>query len=414
MSAKHLALLALAALSAACRGETPAPAEPGPEPLPPPRSEVDARLVQAYTGFGLRLFERLAAEKPRENVVLAPASVAFALAMTYHGAAGETQAAMARTLELGGMTSAEVAGANAAWRALLTSPDPKVELAIANSLWAREGVPFLSSFLQLNREHYGAEITTLDFSRPEAAQTINAWVSRATKGRIPEIVPRQIDPQTVMFLINAIYFNGTWTNPFDRKLTRDGDWRRPDGRVKRHPMMSRTGEYRVLDGDGFTAVNLPYGSGRLGLYLFLPDAGSDLKAFYARLRAEDWERWMGGFRQQRIMLSLPRFRVEFEQSLNEALKAMGMAVAFDAQRADLGGMLPREFLQANNAYITDVKHKTFMVVNEEGTEAAGATSVEIGIVSAPPAVVFDRPFFLALRDNQTGTLLFVGQIVDPQ
>jgi serpin B len=375
---------------------------------------VDPRLVTAYTGFGLKLFHSVARDAPEENLFLAPTSVAFALAMTYNGAAGETRAAMQRVLQVEGLSLEEVNRANAAWRASLASPDPKVELSVANSLWARQGVPFRQDFLQRNQEFYGARAAALDFAAPTASRTINDWVREGTRGRITEIVPDRIDPRTVMYLINAIYFKGSWSDPFDPKLTRAAPFTLPGGGTRQVQMMSRDGSYRLLDGEGFRALALPYGSGRLAMYLFLPDEGASLADLYRRLTPAEWEGWMQGFREQRVLLSLPRFRLEYELALVETLKGLGMEVAFDPQRADFEGMLPREYLRANNAYISDVKHKTFVEVNELGTEAAGATSVEIGVVSLPPQFVVDRPFFVAIRDDRTGTVLFMGQIVDPR
>jgi serine protease inhibitor len=394
-------------LGAAACGEATVP-EPGPN-----LAAVDPRLVNAYTGFGLALFKEVVRQEGSTNVFLSPASVAFALSMTYHGAADETRAAMARTLEIAGMTPDEIARANQAWRASLANPDPQVQLAIANSVWAREGIPFKQEFLQLNRDFYHAEIAALDFSRPDASRTINEWVSGSTEGKIKEIVPAQIDPQTVMYLINAIYFKGTWTDRFDRASTREGDWHLPSGSVKRHPMMSRTGNYGVLRGEGFQAVSLPYGNGRMSMYIFLPDEGSSPARLYSQLTTARWEQWMQEFREARILLMLPRFTLEYETSLVEALDALGMGIAFDEQRANFESMLPREFLERQNAYINDVKHKTFVEVNEEGTEAAAATSVEVSVTSMPPSFIVDRPFLAAIRDNATGTLLFMGQITEP-
>lgn len=380
----------------------------------PSAASVDPRLVHAHTGFGLKLFRTVAAAAGDRNVFMSPASVAFALSMTLNGADGETRAAMARALETQGMDLETLNAANAAWRAALSDPDPKVELAIANSLWGRQGVPFREDFLQRVRDAYASQVATLDFDSPSASRTINDWVSRSTRGKIPEIVPAQIDPETILFLINAIYFKGSWSTPFDPKQTRDGTWHLPGGATVRHPMMNRTGSYRVLRGDGFQAVGLPYGGGRLAMYIFVPEAGSSLAALRARLDAGEWGRWMSGFREERIALTMPRYRLEYEVGLNDALKALGMGVAFDRARADFGAMLPAEYLRRNNAYISQVKHKTFVEVNELGTEAAGATSVEVGIVSAPPSLVVDRPFLVAIRDDRTGTLLFLGQIVDPR
>lgn len=391
-----------------CNGPMPRDAITNPE------LAMDERMVSAYTDFGLRLFHQVRQAEGEANIFLSPTSVAFALSMAHNGAAGETQQAIARTLGVQSLTPQELNRSNAAWLASLGSVEPDVQLRVANSLWARQGVPFNDAFLESTRAHYRAEVSTLDFGDPGATGTINRWVASSTNDRIPEIVDR-IDPNEILFLINAVYFKGLWTHPFDRRMTRDGEFTTASGERIEHPMMTQTGQFRHLRGEGFQAAALPYGEeGRLSMYLFLPDQGRTLESFYAQLTPESWERWLGEFRETRLQLSIPRFRMEYALRMNEALQAMGMQVAFDPARADFGGMLPREFLQANNAYITRVQHKTFVEVNEEGTEAAAATSVGVGIVSMPPQFTADRPFFVAIRDDRTGTLLFLGQIMDPR
>lgn len=414
-----LALLPL--LAAACSPAVEPTLDGGTEPTdstpsgnPVAEIAVSERLVNGYTGFGLKLFRAVADDAGDENVFLSPSSVAFALGMTYNGADGATREAMARALGVQGMSLDEVNAASRDWRLALARPDTAVELTIANSLWGRQGTPFRDDFLQRTRTFFAAEVASLDFDDPSASRTINEWVSRSTGGRIRDIVPAQIDPQTILYLINAIHFKGLWSRPFDPRATRDGPWHLPDGSTVPHPMMHRDGAYRLFDGDGFTAVGLPYGSGRVAMYVFLPDEGSSLAELRGRLEAGEWEQWMDGFREGRVMLTLPRFRMEYEVQLVQALRALGMGIAFDPERADFGGMLPRDYLARNNAYISDVKHKTFLEVAEWGTEAAGATSVEVGVTSMPPSVVVDRPFLLAIRDDKTGTVLFLGQIVDPR
>jgi serine protease inhibitor len=406
--------MALLLALASCNGPIQTDAHPTPAPDarqdPAPALEP-ADGAGAFTDFGLRLFHQVRSAEGERNLFLAPTSVAFALAMTHQGAQGETQQGIARTL---GVETAQVNPAVSELRGLLASDREDVRLRVANSLWARQGVPFLPSFLQHTREEFGAEVATLDFADPAAAARINQWVSSQTEGRIPTIIER-IDPLEVLFLVNAVYFKGQWTRPFDPRATRDAEFTLGSGQRVSHPMMSQTGEFRSLRGDGWQAVSLPYGTDeRLAMYLFLPDADGTLEGFYRQLTAENWERWMQGFRPGRMMVSIPRFRMEYSLGLGPMLEQMGMQAAFDPARADFGGMLPRAYLDRNNAYITRVEHKTFVEVNEEGTEAAGATAVGIGIVSMPPQFTADRPFFFAIRDTRTGEVLFAGQVMDPR
>jgi serine protease inhibitor len=379
----------------------------------PTRNAVDSRLVSANTRFGFKLFAEVAKQSAGKNVLISPASVGLALAMTYNGAEGETKQAMASALDAQGMTLDELNSAYAQLKAGLDSPDPKVQLSIANSLWAKKGITFKPEFIQRDKQFYGAEVTTLDFSDPSAAATINSWVADKTKGKIDKIVDR-IDPQSILFLINAIYFKGKWAAEFDKAKTKEDVFTTADGGQKRHPMMHQSGKYRYYEGKDFQAVSLPYGAGQVSMYIFLPPKGTSLVEFQKNLTAANWEAWMKEFAETKGDIALPRFKVEYEVGLNDALKALGMGVAFDPGRANFSGMVQA----SQNAFISQVKHKTFAEVNEEGTEAAAVTSVEMRATSVmrPPKtfqMVVDHPFFCAIRDNKTGTVLFMGSIADP-
>lgn len=374
---------------------------------------IDARLVSANTSFGFKLYHEVANKSAGKNVFISPASVALCLAMTYNGAVGETKEAMERALEIHGLTHAELNRAYAALRSELENPDPRVQLQIANSLWARKGISFNPAFIARNKEFYGAEVTALDFGDPGAPAIINAWVKDKTKDKIEKIVD-SIDAQSVLFLINAIYFKGAWSTEFDKARTKDDVFTIGSGSQKRLPMMTQSGKYDYYEGRNFQAVSLPYGSGRVSMYVFLPAAGTGINQFLPSLTTANWDVWMKSFSKTQGAIVLPRFKVEYEITLNDALKALGMGVAFDPDRANFSGI----FQTAQNAFISKVKHKTFAEVNEEGTEAAAVTSTEIQVTSAVQprksfTMVVDRPFFFAIRDNKTGSVLFLGSIVDP-
>ena len=224
----------------------------------------------------------------------------------------------------------------------------------------------------------------------------------------------KIDAQAILFLINAIYFKGTWTVEFDKAKTREDQFTTLAGKQKRHPMMHQSGKYRYFEGQGFQAISLPYGGGQVSMYLFLPAAVSSLVEFQKNLSAANWDSWMREFAVTDGEIAVPRFKVEYEITMNDALKALGMGIAFDANRADLSGIIET----SEKAFISEVKHKTFVEVNEEGTVAAAATSVTASVTSVmqprkPFRMIVDRPFFCAIRDNETGTLLFMGSITDP-
>ncbi|MDX2041308.1 MAG: serpin family protein [Acidobacteriota bacterium] len=402
------------------QAETPTPAEPPKaEPNPAGESPMSASietLVAANNEFGFDLFNQLRTQDKDKNVFCSPLSVATALAMTYNGAAGDTHLAMKRALKYGSMNHADINQSSQALLAKLKSPsgnnDPKVELLIANSLWAKQGVSFNPAFLDRNRQFFGAEVAALDFASPQAVKTINGWVNQNTKGKIPTVI-EQIDGNIVMFLLNAVYFKGQWQNKFDKARTQDAPFHLANGGVKQVPMMWQSGSYQHLKGENFQAVSLPYGQGGTSIYLFLPNEGVSLNSLLGELNFSKWQQWASSFRTAPGDVKLPRFKMDYARELNQPLKALGMEVAFDRGRADFSGIREQKDL-----YISQVKHKAVIELNEEGTEAAATTSVAIGITSVrrePERFNFvaDRPFLLAIRDQQTGAILFLGAVFEP-
>lgn len=371
--------------------------------------------AEAYSSFGVDLFREMLKERPGENIFISPASVGFALAMTSNGAAGETRDAMANVLRLTEKSPAFVNVVDSTFISKMNDTIRGVTLSVANSLWAREGVTFRKDFLTTNERYYGAEIQTLDFRSSEAPARINSWVAATTHNRITKIVD-EIDESSILFLINAIYFEGTWTKEFDKNLTQEEPFHLANGTTSPRPMMRQSGKYAYLEGDAFQAVRLPYGDGRIGMYVFLPAEDSSLERFHAELTSEKLNTWMGRLQRLAGMIILPRFRLEYEARLKKALSALGMGAAFDCGRADFTRMVK---LPGADACIHDVVHKTFVEVNEKGTEAAAVTSVDVRLTTVmepekPFEMIVDRPFFLAIVDGKTGIILFMGSIVNPQ
>lgn len=375
--------------------------------------KLDDRLVASSTSFGFNLFDRLAKQDPNKNIFISPSSVAIALSMTYNGASGETQEAIAKALELQNIKIDEINDYNRNIQELLANGDTNVELNIANSLWARKDIALEQTFLNKVKEFYQAEISNLDFKDSNAANTINAWVKKNTKDKIDKIVDR-IEPDSMLFLINAVYFKGKWEAPFEKSLTKPQPFTLADGTKIQHPAMSRSGEYRYYDAPTFQAISLPYGTGRFSMEIFLPKAKSNLLEFQKQLTTKNWQEWSTKFTRKEGLIQLPRFKVEYETSLKSALQNMGMAIAFDSDKADFRN------LSTVKAFIGEVKHKTFVEVNEEGTEAAAATSIEMKVTSASPSeetpfqMIVDRPFFFTISDRQTGTIIFMGAIQNPK
>jgi serpin B len=378
-----------------------------------PSDRVDSQFVEAQNRFAFKLFSQIDAQSDGDNIFISPTSIAIALAMTYNGADGDTQAAMARTLELQGLSLDAVNQANAALDRSLENTGEGVKLAIANSLWLRQGVNFNSKFLQQIQKSYRARVESLDFNDPNAPAIINGWVAQQTNDKIEQIVG-QISPQTLLYLINAIYFKGDWTYSFPEDATEDRPFTLPNGSEVQQPLMSRTGEYRYLETEEFQAIRLPYGEGNIGFYVFLPREESSLAQFYDRLDVQAWSDWIDRMRSRRGSISLPRFELEYDIELKETLAALGMEIAFTPDRANFSKM----HAPPPSLAISQVKHKTFVEVNEAGTEAAAATSVGITATSVqepqePFNMTIDRPFFCAIRDDRTGAILFIGSIINP-
>lgn len=374
---------------------------------------ANEKLVAANTKLTFKLFSEILKKQHSENIFISPASLAIALNIVYNGAGGETQEAIAKTLELQGTNLQEINQANAELKASLNNPDPKVQLSIANSLWTKESIPFKPEFLQLIQNFYQAEVKNLNFSNPTAPSMINNWVNQSTNGKINKIVD-VIEPKTVFLMLNAIYFKGNWTEPFPTEATQLGPFTLLDGTQKQHPMMrhQNSASFPYYENELFQAVSLPYGEGRMSMYIFLPNQGVSLKTFYEKLNAENWQQWMNQFNNLDnsgggVLISLPRFKLKYAIDLKDTLKALGMEIAF-TKEANFSGMTP------SSIWIDKIQHKTFVEVNEEGTEAAAVTNVASGVRSGPIEMNVNRPFFFAIRDNQTGSILFVGSIVEPK
>ncbi len=381
--------------------------------LPRDLSVAEQALIAADNTFGLKLFRAIRdAEPAGDNIFISPLSVAMALGMTYNGAAGTTQEAMQATLELQNLSLQEV---NESYRGvidLLADLDPSVEFLLANSIWYRQGFPVEADFLDLNRTYFDAEVRPLDFASPNAAPTINGWVDQKTRGRIKEIVEAPIPTDVVMYLINAIYFKGSWTSQFDKDLTTRAPFTLADGSQKNVEMMS-TGEeiaVKVYFGSDVTVLDLPYGGKAYSMTIVVPTGTGDIGALVASLNDQRWRTWIGGLSKAGYVVVMPKFTLEYELEMKEVLSALGMGIAFQPVEADFTRINPTPEL----LYLSKVKHKSFVDVNEEGTEAAAVTSVEVRVVSLPPTLVIDRPFLFAIRERFSGTLLFLGLMMDPE
>jgi len=319
-------------------------------------TETEQKLVESSNRFGFKLLSEVVGQSDGGNVFISPLSVSLALGMTYNGTAGTTEEGMRATLEFGDLTREEI---NQGYRDLiemLCNLDPKVQMEIANSIWYRQGFDVLQSFVDTMTTFFDALVTAVDFSDPGTKDVINEWVAEKTHDKIKEII-KETYADMVMILINAIYFKGTWTYEFDPEDTSDGTFHAPDG-DKTVKMMHMHGELSYQENADFQAVDLPYGHELFSMTVFLPKGDKSVDDLVAMLTDENWAAWMGGFN-------------------------------------------------------VEVKHKTYVKVNEEGTEAAAGTSVTIVDTAAGPFMSVDRPFLFVIHDKNSKAMMFMGKIVDP-
>jgi serpin B len=385
--------------------------EPGPKEIN--LTQKGKILVDSDNLFGINLFkEVLKAEEPEENVMISPLSVSLALAMTYNGADGDTKEAMEKTLELSGFTIDEI---NENYKMLidaLASVDPKVLMSIANSIWYKHTFEVEQDFIDVNQNYFYAEVSPLDFNDPDAVTTINNWVADKTNDKITEILD-YIPADAVMYLINAIYFKGIWKYEFDESDTEEKPFYLSNGTIKDVPMMIQEASFNYLSNDIMQAVEMPYGAGNYSMIILLPQYNKTLDDIIDQLSNENWNKWLNEFYEaEKVQIHLPKFKFEYENSLNNELINLGMEIAFDPYNADFSNINPDWQL-----YISRVIHKTFIEVNEEGTEAAAVTLVEIcRIISEVETGIHfyvNQPFIFAIKEKYTNAIIFIGKVMEP-
>ena len=376
-----------------------------------PLTLLEKQVAEASNGFGLHLLSTINAGEAGNNVFIAPLSVSMALGMTLNGARGSTAEALAATLGYAGMSTGEINRTYSSLISYLHDLDPTVSFAIANSIWHRQNLDVLPDFVAANQRYFGATVRGLDFSQPTAAHIINQWVDQSTRGRIPTIVEDPIPSDIVMYIINAIYFKGTWRYRFDADLTADAPFHLPDGTTQSARLMQVEATLRYARTASYQAVELPYGDAGFCMIVVLPAEGQTIESFVSALTVNAWNDIRQDLHDENGVVMLPKFSFDWHASLKPSLSAMGMGIAF-GEGADFRGIR-----SAGDLKITDVVHSSFVRVDEEGTEAAAVTAVIIGVTSVPdPGFVMrvDRPFFFAIADRSSGALVFAGKIVHPE
>lgn len=412
---KRFHILPALLLATACAVPAPEPAATREGAAPAVQGAAPASVAEGNAAFGVALYKKLS-EEPG-NIFLSPISIAGAFGPAVAGAEAETRSAIASTLRF---PAGGGAGLHPGLGGLLRNLEREREgatLSIANALWVMQGFALKPDFTRIVRQDYAATIEPLDFARAPrpAADRINGWVSEETRGRIKELIAADsLNQDTALVITNAVYLLADWPTPFNASNTRDQPFYTPGG-PRQQPLMYRKAPFRYFETDAFQAIDLPYKDERLSMTVFLPKARDGLAAFEARLNEPSLREWLARIDAEQprtVYLHLPKLRIEQSYNLVPALGAMGMGVAFDPRRANFRGIAERDL------FISQVVHKTFVRIDEKGTEAAAATGIEVQVTSAPivkpPTFRADHPFFFLLREKESGAVLFLGRIVAPE
>jgi serpin B len=370
----------------------------------------ESRIVKSDHIFSLKLF-RAISEMQSSNIFISPLSVSAALGMAVNGAANQTYDDILATIELSGLSEAQRNSAFKTLHELLTGIDEQVLYESANSIWYKNGFSVLPEFINLNRDYFFAEVASLQFSAPSAPAVINNWVSEKTHGKIEKIL-NYIPPDAVLYIINAIYFKAMWQYEFDKTHTVEADFYQTNQTTVKAQMMKLTADLKYFNDSDVEIVDLPYGQGNFSMTVFLPKDGLELNEFIAGLDNEQWNRYLQQMEIKNGTLAFPKLKIEYELLMNDVLKQLGMSSAFS-------GTADFSRIHANGGImISRVIHKTYVEVDEEGTEAAAVTAIEIRTTSVGPQVDFymnvNRPFMFVIREKETNAILFMGKIVQPQ
>lgn len=415
MFLRSVSAVAALVAAAAC-ATTPTEGDPSRPPtpltaLPRALTANEIKVRDAANAFAFALWGKINAAQRDTNVFVSPLSASFALGMTLNGAAGQTADQMRAALQFGNATLPEINAGYKSLVALLTSLDPGVQMRIANSIWYRQEFPFRQAFFDTTKVYFDATVRGLNFNdRAASLAAINGWINTATAGKIPTVLD-DITAQQVMFLINAIYFKGSWRLKFDPAKTAPAPFYTASGGSQQMQLMHRLDTLSYAETATYQAADLPYGNTAFSMTVLLPKAGTDVETLAASLTSASWQALTSAFRTQKVYFYLPRLTLKYERRLNDDLKALGMVVPFAPGGADFTQMAAAPV--GNELFIEFVKQNTFVDINEEGTEAAAVTTVGIVPTSMPsyPTMRVDRPYLFVLRERLTGTVLFMGKIV---
>jgi serpin B len=365
-------------------------------------------ITEANNRFAFDLLNELSKNKNKSNTFFSPFSIHSALSMTNNGAAGGTQKEMAEVLHVNGYGQDDINRAYASFLSRTLGREYDATLNIANSIWLKEGYPFLDNFVTRTEDYYLAKVTEMDFSDPKTADEINQWVNQKTNGKIDKMIEK-IEPNKVAYLLNAIYFYGKWEHSFDEKQTFNDAFYEIKGQPKQIPFMRQTNEFKYFEDGLIQAIDLPYKNNEVRMIVILPKEEIPLADFYQQLSFEQWTNWLSQFNKQQVSITFPKFKLEYSTNLNDPLINLGMPSAFSGN-ADFSKMVKN-----GGVCIDEVLHKSYLEVNEKGTEAAAVTSVEMKEAASPIMNIMNvnRPFFFVIQDNESGIILFMGEVNSP-
>lgn len=365
-------------------------------------------IVDASNLMGMNLLSEISGKGEGDNPFISPVSLYMALSMLYNGAEGDTKDEIAEVLGLKGIEAGDLNQANASLMSILASDTEEIELRIGNSIWLNDSYQFQEQFTASNRDYFNAEIEEIDISDNASAVQINEWVQDATNNKIKKMAEEPLDSNIVAILLNAVYFKGDWQHKFEAGATKESTFMGEGDKKSTVQMMKLEERIPYFETDSFQAVSLPYGDGEMDMKLFLPRSSSSLEEFRESLNTENWKRWNGEFSSRQGKVLMPKFKMEYQIILNDAMKELGMPSAFN-ENADFPHIVEGD----SELAVTSIAQKTYLDINEEGTEAAAATSISVaesGDAEPPFTMKIERPFFLAITDIESGAILFMGEI----
>jgi serpin B len=385
------------------------PVDPVPSDLTP--TQKSAKIIAADNQFGFELFQKVnASQVEQKNTMVSPLSVSLALAMLYNGTEGNTKKQMEEMLHKSNLTVEDINQSYQEMVGALSSHDPKVELSISNAIFYRNTFEVKPDFINTNQNYYQAEVSGLDFTNAtQTLEKVNGWVNAKTKGKIDKII-EEVSDNAVMYLLNAIYFNGEWKYRFDAKETFNMNFVKEDQSVIQVPTMQIENPFNYFSNENFKLLEMPYGSGKYSMIIFLPEVGKTTEDVISQLTSVQVNDWISRMTEQKKKVYLPKFEFKFDDSLVDELSALGMTDAFNASTANLSGISDQAQL-----VVSEVKHKSYIKVDERGTEAAAVTGITIDVTSVGPDNSFrvDHPFVFAIREKDTQAILFIGKVIDP-